>query len=217
LIRARTARRAIGAALVDLEPGPAPARLRDALAKALGDPTLQLAFRAPGRGCYVDTRDVPIEVELLPAGRMLITLGPGAEAVLVHDDELRHEPEPVRVAAAAANLALEHSRLQAEIQAQLEQVRASRARIVEAGDTARRRLDRDLHDGAKQRLVTLSLALGMAGSQAAGVRDTSSQAERRRFASALTRIPPGAPFLLGRAAASGADGRDRRHRVPTRA
>ncbi len=169
LIRARTARGAIGAALVDLEPGPAPARLRDALAKALGDPTLQLAFSAPGRGCYVDTCDVAIEVELLPAGRMLTPLGPGAEAVLVHDDELRHEPELVRVAAAAANLALEHSRLQAEIQAQLEQVRASRARIVEAGDTARRRLERDLHDGAQQRLVTLSLALGMARSQAAGI------------------------------------------------
>jgi signal transduction histidine kinase len=74
----------------------------------------------------------------------------------------------MRLAVAAANLALEHSRLQAEIQAQLEQVRASRARIVEAGDMARRRLERDLHDGAQQRLVTVSLALGMARHQAAG-------------------------------------------------
>jgi signal transduction histidine kinase len=65
-------------------------------------------------------------------------------------------------------MALEHARLQAEVQAQLEQVRASRARIVEAGDAERRRLERDLHDGAQQRLVTLSLALGMARSRAAG-------------------------------------------------
>jgi signal transduction histidine kinase len=169
LIRARATRGAIGAALVDLEPGPAPARLREALARALGDPTLQLATRAPGRGRYIDTGDVVIEVDRLPGGRMATALGPRAEAVLVHDAELRHEPELVRVAAAAANLALEHSRLQAEIQAQLEQVRASRARIVEAGDAARRRLERDLHDGAQQRLVTLSLALAMARSQAAGI------------------------------------------------
>jgi signal transduction histidine kinase len=169
LIRARATRGAIGAALVDLEPGPAPARLRDALARALGDPTLQLAFRAPDRGCYIDTRDAATEVDPPPAGRMATPLGPGAEAVLIHDAELRHEPELVRVAAAAANLALEYSRLQAEIQTQLEQVRASRARIVEAGDTARRRLERDLHDGAQQRLVTLSLALAMARSQAAGI------------------------------------------------
>ena len=65
-------------------------------------------------------------------------------------------------------MALEHARLQAEVQAQLEQVRASRARIVEAGDAERRRLERDLHDGAQQRLVTLSLALGMARDRAAG-------------------------------------------------
>ena len=68
----------------------------------------------------------------------------------------------------AANLALEHSRLQAEVESQLHQVRASRARIVEAGDAERRRLDRDLHDGAQQRLVTLSLALGMAIARAPG-------------------------------------------------
>ena len=65
-------------------------------------------------------------------------------------------------------MALEHSRLQAEVQAQLEQVRASRARIVEAGDAERRRLERDLHDGAQQRLVTLSLALGMARDRVTG-------------------------------------------------
>ena len=99
---------------------------------------------------------------------MLTSLDPAGDTVLIHDDELRHEPELLRVTAAAASLALEHSRLQSEIEVQLEQVRASRARIVEAGDTARRRLERDLHDGAQQRLVTLSLALGMARSRANG-------------------------------------------------
>jgi signal transduction histidine kinase len=89
-------------------------------------------------------------------------------AVLVHDAGLEHEAQLVRLTAAAAGMALEHARLQAEVQAQLEQVRASRARIVEAGDAERRRLERDLHDGAQQRLVTLSLALGMARDRAAG-------------------------------------------------
>jgi signal transduction histidine kinase len=87
--------------------------------------------------------------------------------VLIHDKALEHEPQLVRLTASAASLALEHARLQAEVQAQLEQVRASRARIVEAGDAERRRLERDLHDGAQQRLVTLSLALAMARDRAA--------------------------------------------------
>ena len=99
---------------------------------------------------------------------MLTALDPAGDAVLIHHEELRHEPDLVKVTVTAAGLALEHSRLQAEVQVQLEQVRASRARIVQAGDAERRRLERDLHDGAQQRLVTLSLALGLARSRAAG-------------------------------------------------
>jgi signal transduction histidine kinase len=168
MARAYSARRAVGAALVSLEPGPPPARLRDALAAALGDPALQLAFRVPGQSRYLDTSEQAVDPARLPAGRMLTPLDPAGDAVLIHHEELRHEPDLVKVTVTAAGLALEHSRLQAEVQAQLEQVRASRARIVQAGDAARRRLERDLHDGAQQRLVTLSLALGMARSRAAG-------------------------------------------------
>jgi signal transduction histidine kinase len=167
MLRAHNARRAVGAALVDLEPGPPPARLRDALAAALGDPALQLAFRVPTGG-YTDTNDQAVNPAQSPAGRMLIALDPAGHSVLIHHEELRHEPDLVQVTVTAACLALEHSRLQAEVQAQLEQVRASRARIVQAGDAERRRLERDLHDGAQQRLVTLSLALGLARSRASG-------------------------------------------------
>ncbi len=168
MLRARTARGAVGAALVSLEPGPDPAKLRDALAAALGDPTLQLAFLAPDRSGYLDTSGQAVDPAQLPAGRMLAPLEPASDAALIHDAELRHEPELIQVTAAAASLALEHARLQAEVQAQLEEVRASRARIVAAGDAERRRLERDLHDGAQQRLVTLSLALGMARDRASG-------------------------------------------------
>jgi signal transduction histidine kinase len=168
MVRAHSARHAVGAALVSLEPGPPPGRLRDALAAALGDPALQLAFRVPGHSDYRDTSGQAVEPARLPAGRMRTLLDPAGDAVLIHHEELRHEPDLVKVTVTAAGLALEHSRLQAEVEAQLEQVRASRARIIQAGDAARRKLERDLHDGAQQRLVTLSLALGMARSRAAG-------------------------------------------------
>jgi signal transduction histidine kinase len=167
-LRARTARGAIGTAIVDLEPGAPPQILRDALARALGDSTLQLAFRLPDGSGYLDTAGQPVDPGRLGPGRAVSTLAAAGDAVLVHDQGLEQEPQLVRLTAAAASMALEHSRLQAEVQAQLEQVRASRTRIVEAGDAERRRLERDLHDGAQQRLVTLALALGMARNRAAG-------------------------------------------------
>ena len=75
------------------------------------------------------------------------------------------EPEIVQAVAATGRLTIQNQRLQAEVRAQLEEVRASRARIVEFGDAERRRVERNLHDGAQQRLVNLSLALGIARSQ----------------------------------------------------
>jgi signal transduction histidine kinase len=166
-VRARTAGGALGTAIVDLGPGASPGRLREALARALGDSTLQLAFRRPDGSGYLDTAGRPVEVDRPDPGRAVARVAGSDEAALVYDQGLELEPHLVRLTAAAASMALEHSRLQAEVQARLEQVRASRARIVEAGDAERRRLERDLHDGAQQRLVTLSLALGMARDRAA--------------------------------------------------
>jgi hypothetical protein len=166
-VRARTARGALGTAIVDLEPGAPPGRLRDTLARALGDSTLQLAF-GDGDG-FTDTSGLVVDPERPDPGRAMVPLTGAQEAVLVYDAGLELEPQLIRLTAAAASMALEHSRLQAEVQAQLELVRASRARIVEAGDAERRRLERDLHDGAQQRLVTLTLALGLARGRAAGI------------------------------------------------
>jgi signal transduction histidine kinase len=164
---ARSARGAVGTAIVDLEPGSSPGQLRDALAFAIGDSTLQLAFRLPEEQGYGDTQGQHLDLADLAPGRAVTPLTETGEVVLIYDQALEHEPQLVRLLASAAGLALEHSRLQAEVQAQLEQVRASRARIVEAGDSERRRIERDLHDGAQQRLVTLSLALAMARDRAA--------------------------------------------------
>jgi signal transduction histidine kinase len=166
-VRARTAGGALGTAIVDLEPGAPPGRLRDALARALGDSTLQLAFRQADGSGYLDTSGQAVDPARPGPGRAVTPVAEADDAVLVHDIGLGQEPQLVKLTAAAASMALEHARLQAEVQAQLEQVRASRARIVEAGDAERRRLERDLHDGAQQRLVTLSLALGMARDRAA--------------------------------------------------
>ena len=83
-------------------------------------------------------------------------------AALVHDPALSEDPALLDAVSSAAGLALENERLLAELRAQLDEVRDSRARIVEASVTERRRLERNLHDGAQQRLVTLSLHLRMA-------------------------------------------------------
>ena len=80
-------------------------------------------------------------------------------AALVHDPSLRDNPELIEAVGAAARLALENARLQAELKAQLTRVQQSRVRIVAAGDEQRRRIERDLHDGAQQRLVALALEL----------------------------------------------------------
>ena len=88
--------------------------------------------------------------------RVLVAAVAGADSALLED------PELVKAAAAAAKLAIENERLQAEIRAQLQEVRASRARLVEASDAARRALERDLHDGSQQHLVTLAVQLRLA-------------------------------------------------------
>jgi signal transduction histidine kinase len=88
-------------------------------------------------------------------------------ATFVHDRALLEDKRLIEAVSATTRLLLENERLQAEVHAQLEEVRASRARLVEAADAERRRVERDLHDGAQQRLITLSLALGLGREQAA--------------------------------------------------
>jgi signal transduction histidine kinase len=168
LLRSRLDRAAVGELIVELSAGvPGPDRLQTALATALHDPTLHLAFWLPVRNSYVDAAGRAVDVADLPAGRAATYLErDGAPiAFLVHDAALIAEPELVSAVAAGAGLAVENERLHAEVRAQLDEVRASRARIVAAGDTARRRVERDLHDGAQQRLVGVALALRMARTQ----------------------------------------------------
>lgn len=164
LLRTRMSRAAVGELVVELGGAHVPeGGLREALARRLRDPSLQIAYFRSEREDYVDERGHPMTLPAVGSGRAVTLLESAGEpiAALVHDEFLRHDPEIVEAVAAAARLAISNERLRAEVRAQLEEVRASRARIVEAGDAERRRLERNLHDGAQQRLVTLSLALGM--------------------------------------------------------
>ena len=143
-----------------------PERLRSVLAGTLHDPSLQLAYWLPERNTFVDAAGAPVLVELA-RDRALTHLERDGEtiAVLVHDPVLAGEPELVAAVAAGAGMAVQNEQLHAQVRSQLREVHASRARIVEAADGARRRMERDLHDGAQQRLVTVALALRLAHTQ----------------------------------------------------
>jgi signal transduction histidine kinase len=160
MLRARLARSAVGDLVVELSGNPAPADLRDALARALHDPSLQLAFWLPEFETYADRSGRRVEIHPEP-GRTATVVNRGGEpvAALLHDASLKKEPELLDAVVAAAGIALENGRLESELRAGVEELRQSRARIVEVAQTERRRLERDLHDGAQQRLVTLSLQL----------------------------------------------------------
>jgi signal transduction histidine kinase len=132
---------------------------RDALVEALGDDTLTLAYWLPDQERYVDAEGRTVVLE----GAVTEIEREGAPiAAIVHDPALLEERELVRTAGAAAALALENERLAAEVRARYDDLRAASARLVAAGDAARRRIERDLHDGAQQRLVSLSVTLNLA-------------------------------------------------------
>jgi signal transduction histidine kinase len=95
-------------------------------------------------------------------------------AALVHDPAIKDEPELLDAVTAAAAIALENGRLQAELRANVDELRGSRARVIEAGQKERQRLERDLHDGAQQRLVALSLDLSVLESRLGGDPDANS-------------------------------------------
>jgi signal transduction histidine kinase len=168
LLRMRLARSAVGRLVVELGATSAEAELRDALRRALHDPGLTLAYWQPGLSAFVDNSGRPVALPEAGSDRTASVIERNGEpvAALIHDEAIGLDPELIEAVAAAAGLTLENERLQAELRARLDDLRASRARIVEAEATERRRLERDLHDGAQQRLVALALQLRMAEGRA---------------------------------------------------
>jgi len=154
---------AISELLAQLGEGGGRGALRDALADALGDPTLELAYWVPDQDAYVDAAGQPVRVDPAPAGKVSTIIEHEGEriAAIVHSSGLAEERELVQTAGAAAALTLRNERLDAELRAKVAELRASRSRIVQAGYEQRRRLERDLHDGAQQRLMALGIDLRM--------------------------------------------------------
>jgi signal transduction histidine kinase len=134
--------------------------LQAALAKTMGDPDLIVARRGSDGG-YVDVAGAPVDLPTAPGERRIVPVERDGRpfAALVYDASLDDDPELVEAVSAAAAIALENEELHAESEARLAELQASRARLVTAGDAERRRLERDLHDGAQQRLVALSMQL----------------------------------------------------------
>jgi signal transduction histidine kinase len=162
-LQRRLARGMVAGLVVELGGPSASTDLREALARALGDPSLELAFWFPTEQCYVDRDGVMVKLPDADSRRRSTLVEHDGQriAVLLHDPVLEHNAELVRSVCAAASLALENERLQAELRAQLAELQASRARLVQATDAERRRIERNLHDGTQQRLVSIAMSLGL--------------------------------------------------------
>lgn len=149
---------------IRLEASPDVAHLRALLADSLGDPSLELGVRAPGQLGFLDSTGQAVDPFRLEPGRSSTTIeaNGGTIALIVHDPALDSDPELVRAAGHAVVLAFEKGRLETALRSRNTELRDSRARIQAAADTERHRIERDLHDGAQQRLVALRIRLNLA-------------------------------------------------------
>jgi signal transduction histidine kinase len=149
MLRARMARGAVADLVVELGKTPTPARLRDALANALGDRSLQVAYWSPSQNGFIDALGEKMDLPEYGAGQAVTMLERNGlpEAAIIHDAILLEEPGLIASVASAMRLAVENDRLTSVVEAQL---------------LERRRVERDLHDGAQQRLISLSLELRVA-------------------------------------------------------
>jgi signal transduction histidine kinase len=164
LLRRRT-RSQMAGLVVELGKSTPAGGLQEMLGRILGDPELGLAYALDGREGLVDANGKAVDVAEGSAQTPLAREG-RTIALLLHRPGLLDDPAVIEEVATATRLALDNERLHAEVLARIEDLRASRTRIVAAGEAERRRLERDLHDGAQQRLLGLSLALGFTRAQA---------------------------------------------------
>jgi len=160
LLDAHLGRAGVGELFVRLRDNPSD--LRGALARALRDPSLSLIYWLPQYASWADEHGHPAA---LPDGgsrtATVIERDGKPVAALVHDPSLADERPLLDAVTAAAAIAIDNGRLHADLRAWLEELHGSRARVLEAGQRERQRLERDLHDGAQQRLIALSLNLGV--------------------------------------------------------
>lgn len=161
----RTARSAVLELVTGFDQNPLRANLEPALRRALGDLGLRVLYPAAtgpgwvdGGGAAVKPPDDAAQVASTPILSNGVT-----RALILHDAALLEDPGLVGAIAATVRLAMDNEQLTVALEAQLEETRASRRRIVDAADAERQRIERDLHDGAQQRLVSLAISLRMLG------------------------------------------------------
>jgi signal transduction histidine kinase len=154
---------------IDLGPIGPRATTIDTLRRALDDPTLELVYRRSATGTWIDGLGLPVPEPVADCARAVTSLGRDGDCVaaLIHDPALLDAPVRLRAAGFDAATAIDDERLVAELRAKVRDEQASRTRILQAGDRKRRRVERNLHDGAQQRLVGLALTLRLAGRRAA--------------------------------------------------
>jgi signal transduction histidine kinase len=162
LLRSRLTRADIVGELVERLQAPG-SDSREAIARALGDPSLELVYWRTHSGAYVSADGQPAQLPEPGRARAVAEIDSDRRpiAAMIFDASLSEEPELVSAVSSAAGLALDNSRLQAELRARIAELEESRARVLDAELGERRRLERDLHDGAQQRFVSLSLTLAL--------------------------------------------------------
>jgi signal transduction histidine kinase len=161
LLDMRLARTDIGGLLVELDRDPT-LDLQAPLARALHDPSLELAYWLPDQQIWTDQDGHPVPLPGPEQRRSIRLIYRNHEpiAALFFDPSLADEEELLNAVSAAAGIALENGRLKAELRAKLKELQSARVRALEAGRRERQRLERNLHDGAQQRLVGISIELG---------------------------------------------------------
>jgi signal transduction histidine kinase len=168
------------------------APVRELLAESLGDHSVAIAYWLPDREMFVDETGRRVDLPHPASGRTWTAVERDGRpvAAIVHDAALDTTSELVQAAAAASSLAIDNERLKADLRARLEELRVSRLRIVEATDAARRRIERDLHDGAQQQLVALALELRLLRAKVKDQEDVVPMVDglSERLASALAEL-----------------------------
>jgi signal transduction histidine kinase len=144
--------------------------VRGELSRALGDPSLEIGYWLPDRAAYVDAEGHMLALPDASSGRSVTTVEREGQpvAALVHDPAVLEDPGLVEAVTSAAQLAAANARLRAEVQARVDELAASRRRILAAGDEERRRLERRLHEGAQVQLGKLAATLRRGQGSAAG-------------------------------------------------
>ena len=162
--------------------------LRDGLARALGDPTLEVGYWLPTSSAYVDAGGNRVDLSSPGPGRRVtpIELDGQRVAALVHDPAVLDDRGLLDAVAAATRLAAANARLQAEVRAQVAELSASRLRLVQAGDAERRRLEQRLHDSAERRLASLARELERSRGQPGAAPDAAARIRRAEEHLALT-------------------------------